>query len=385
MYQNKITKTIFVISLLVHHCPSSVAFDPSQWSWQIGLGAGATVVSVALLSLLSKNYITPPLKYPKQYSIHLMWINRSLNLEQAYVYPATAESSHGKKYADTLVQWVKGNPEGTINLWFDGALVSNEAIKATDEQLRCEITKQGLLASSVKLNNIRDCEQAKKTPEVFSSEIPIYWRADFARAVVMKEQLEQNNDACCVYADFDIEPMAKKELFDGKSLDHLKKRKFVMAHEFNTLQFENGFQMFVHEETLLKAMQDMLIDANLIRARSFLEEMQEKKEPTSIFRHPHVWKRHEVAFQENVFYTYPLMYAYLGQLRGLCTLTFSGKLEHYDPKDKNEVLDLDAQLLMGRSSAIDYISRFPMPTKKVSFPVSTSKQQELTKQSEFTQ
>lgn len=380
MYQRKFI-TIILSVLLTARTPVVYATpEPSKWSWQATLAA-ATAVGAGVSCLLLRNpaiyrYLMPPLECPKQYSIHLMWINRKPSLDQAYVYPSNAENDHGKKYVDTIIKWAKGNQESSVNLWYDGALISQKAVFSTRKHIDDELKKHNLLALSIHLKDIRTTDLVQKKPEFFSPDMPIYWRADFARAIVMKEELERNKESCCIYADFDVEPMAKNKLFDRATLCLLKHHHFVMAHIPNRLQFENGFQMFVHNEDLLKAMQDTIIDANIARAHSFLKEMEEKNQPTYILSHPKIWKIHEASFQENVFYTYPLMHTYLGQLRGLSTLTLPGKSESYDPRNK-DIFDVDASILFTKSSALAHIDRFPIPTKKVSVPPSTSKQREL--------
>lgn len=384
---NLINKLLLLIGLLIipdiHALP-----EPSKWPWYVQLGAAITVGTVAatgtkacrpLLKNLINHYKTPTLEYPKQYSINLMWINRDSCPDQPHIYPSNSKNNYGKQYVDTIIQWAKGNPESTINFWFDSSLVSEKTITATREQLEREATKHALSPSSINLKDVRSLQQATKTPEVFTPEIPVYWRTDFFRCVIIKEELEKKPNTCCIYTDFDMTPMAKRALFDKKSLKHLQEHKFVMAHEHNLLQFENSFQMSEYDEQLLKAMQDILIDGNVIRAHSFLQDRQERQQATSILNHPRVWKQHESHFQENVFYTYPLMYTYLAQLRGQSKLTFPGRVESYDPAKDKDIFDAESRILMTMSSALAYITHCPLPTKKISTPPSTSKQRELSR------
>jgi len=363
-------KLIFSAFLLIHS--SSTALY-----WQNKVTAALPTVVRRFAELLPGmgTYLKPPLDCPKKYSINLMWINRSALLDQPYIYPIDHENNTFD-YLDTLVQWALYNPEGSINLWYDGLLTSEKAVKATQKQINALREKKELTRCDIALKDIRDCEFIQKMPDLFSADMPVYWRADFARAIVVMEEVKNNQDACCIYTDFDIKPLKKEQLFDQDSLHLLKKFGFVMAYEQNLVGFENSFQMFMYDEKLLKAIQDIIITANIIRGRSFQKEIEEKEQPTGFFCNPVVWKRHEVSFQENVFYSYPLMHTYLGQLHGTTKLTLLDKGHEYDLKDSSS-FEIDTSLLMVKSSAYEYVSQCPIPTKKVSAPPSTSKERSL--------
>jgi hypothetical protein len=313
----------------------------------------------------------PALNYPKHYSINLMWINKKYSQDDSYIYPISQGKDLANQFLSATFEWASLNPEATVNVWLDSLLTPQEAIKNTQAYIDAESKR---VAIRIELKDIRDLKRVKNNTEIFSSNLPVYFRADLLRAIVAEEMIKQNKDSCFVYADYDVKPLSKPQLFDQKTLAHLRKYNFVMAHEANKLGFENSFQIVTFNEQLLKALKLMVIKANIMRAHSFLEDIKEQADPISPLHIPKVWKTHEVGFQENIFYSYPLMYSYLCQLRAIGSpLLLSGSTKPYDKTvDGIQVLNGNAKIIMSKSTAITHLSNFPMPTKQISIPESTS-------------
>lgn len=345
--------------------PSVYAGDTSLVPWWLGGGRWYQAYEKIkmYMGLLNTSLATD---YP-QYSINLIWINRKLQTSQTYIYPSEVEND--KKYFNTIITWAKKNPDSTIHLWFDSRTTQPEAVKNTQAAFNEEVAKFGKNIAKIELNNIRDLSIVKKNPDIFSENMPVYFRADLLRAVLAEEILRQNKTGCFVYTDFDVKPLTKAELFDKKTLENLKKYHFVMAKETNRLGFENSFQIFTYDETLLKAASTMLIEANLMRARSFLEEL---RHGNFFAKDSMALKIYRAGHQENIFYSYPLMYAYWAQLQNKEPLFLPCADKPFDEKRDASKLDEITQVIMLRSSAKDYIARFPIPTKQISIPPTTS-------------
>lgn len=379
---HKLTKLFLAYLTLATANQSYAMFDVSKWSFETKLGLGLTGLGISCLCINSarKWFLTPPLNYPKNYSINLMWINREVDVNQAHIYPSNNKNGYGKQFLTTILAWMKKNPENTVSVWFDSQLITKHAVENTQRCINQEVAKYKEKIAKIELKDIRNLTKVKKNPEVFSPEIPVYFRTDLLRAIIMDESIRQNKDSYFVYSDFDVKPLTKTQLFDKKTLENLNKYNFVMAHESNALKFENSFQIFTYNEKLLKAVKLMVINANISRAQSFIEDIKEKSEPGSIFSGPKAWRVHEIGFQENVFYSYPLMYTYFCQLQDSAMLTFRGSDKTYDKKrDGKELLNTNAKVLMAKSSALRHLANFPMPSKKVSLPASTSAFSELLK------
>lgn len=345
-----------------------------------GMGIAHTVFNF----LTANRYITTPapLNYPKHYSINVMWINKA-HADTNYIYPSRAENNFGKTYFDTIFSWAIKNPDASINIWFDSALTSESAIKTTQEY----ITQNAPVPdpSQIVLKDIRSFKKVKQNQAIFSSDIPVYFRADLLRAIAAEEVLSHNQETCFVYCDFDVQPLSKDQLFDRTTLARLNKHHYVMAKENNKLGFENSLQIFTHDQSLLKALKHMVIDANIIRAYSFIDDMNEKNDSTSPLSDPHVWKVHEIGFQENVFYSYPFMHAHFNQMHNIgFPLLLPGQAEPYSEENQGKkTLNENAKFLMTHSTILQHLTNSPIPTKHVSIPESTSAYKELTEKREL--
>ncbi len=349
--------------------PSMPSDDTSSVPWWLGAGWWHRTYENTKVYMGWDNKQSK-IDYPQQYSINLMWINRQLQKDQRYVYPSGGDD--GKKFLNTIVAWAQKNPTSIIHIWFDSSTTTQEAVKNTQEAFNREAAKFGKDVAKLELRDIRDLTVVRNNQDVFSSDIPVYLRADLLRAVLAEEILQQDKHFYFVYADFDVKPLSKTELFDTKTLENLKKYHFVMAHENNTLGFENSFQIFTYDENLLKAANIMLIEANLMRARSFLKQLKGGEGSHSVFSNPKTLKLYAAGHQENIFYSYPLMYAYWAQLQNIESLFLPHSDRPFDPKCDANKLDEIARVIMVRSSARDYVSRFPLPTKRVSIPPTIS-------------
>ena len=146
-----------------------------------------------------------------------MWIHRKVALDQTYIYQSDRKND-GKQSLDTILAWAQKNPECTINLWFDSLLATNESVENTRACISQEIVKYKGEIAVIELQDTRQLDRVKKHPEIFSPEIPVYFRADLLRAIVAEELTKKNRDSYCVYVDFDLPTMNKIQLFDKKTL-----------------------------------------------------------------------------------------------------------------------------------------------------------------------
>ncbi len=300
---------------------------------------------------------------PINYSIHLMWINKDNNQKQPYIYPSDKEYK-------ALKQWSLANPEASLCLWYDSVMNHQPAIDNTRILINHEMEKNKNKIARIELRDIRELAYVKKYADVFSSQMPIYFRVDLLRAIIAYETIKQYPNIYFVYADLDVKPLNKTHIFDQETLKTLAKYKYVMAHENNRLGFENSFQIFTYEPALIKSMKEMLIKANILRAQNFLLDVQDKQKNRTPFNHDAVWQMHEKGFAQNVFYSYPMMHIYLCQLHKKdVALYLRDSNKPYDKKQRNK-LDENAQIIMAKSSTLSSLDKFPIPIKKVSMPES---------------
>jgi hypothetical protein len=310
-------------------------------------------------SHLEKKYQTK--LQDQKYNINLMWINANQQEEQEYIYPSCQDNAFGKEYLNKILSWARKNPAVILYIWFDSYVIkdTDKVISQTQHIIAQESQSISHNMAKIELRDIRDLPIVRNNPEIFSEKIPIYFRVDLLRNIITKELLEHEPTTRCVYADFDVQPMNETTLFDQNTVSILEKKHFVMAYEHNKFKFENTFQVFAYNETVIEALQSRIIQDNLERAQRYLEDLEDP-----FFHTQSIKNLHAHGFQENVFYSYPIMNAYLHHNQ--CDIQFSS--ESIDGIDLLE----NAKIVGTRKPIIDFLSRYPIPTKKVSVPESKS-------------
>lgn len=295
------------------------------------------------------------------YSINLMWINRNLQTDQLYIHPSPDKASFKENFLDNALKWGAVNNTAKVNLWYDGALISPEAVQNTKKMIALQSLKHWRMAS-IELKNVRELPDVQRHPEVFSAKTPVYFRVDLLRACAAIHTVSIPQPTYFVYADIDMQPLSRKELFDKATLDKLKQYGIVMAHG-GSHGFENGFQIISNQNPrLIKAMRTAIIQVNIKRAYNALcgnfytAEYRDTNNPMR-------------ELQQIVYDSYPKMFGYFWQLEGLGELRLHGK--KYDPFfDGLEAFNLNcrAQRMAYFSYETQTLKKPPAPTKKVPLP-----------------
>jgi hypothetical protein len=198
------------------------------------------------------------------YSINLMWINRSLNLNERYIYPSSSDLELNEKFLTPLYEWAKLNPGATVNIWYDSAL-SSEAAAVTTAFLINSHNQDNPLSAKVVLKDIRSLPQVRDNPEAFSPELPVFFQVDLLRMIagIYEVTHEKKN---YVYADFDIQAGDKSAIFSAAVNKQLHQYGFHMARKEDTA--ENSFQILsCANPHMLAAIQGVLIDLSIERAK----------------------------------------------------------------------------------------------------------------------
>lgn len=242
---------------------------------------------------------------PSEYSINLMWINRDFDKEQRFIHPSKDEASLNKKFLDPIFEWAFLHKDAVVNIWFDSAFISPQAIKNTQLALtnRLMRLKEKPIATIV-LRDIRTLHKVDAHPNIFNNKIPVYFRVDLARLIIALELLSRSKKpAYFVYADLDMKPLTPEELFDPKTMQKLKEYGFIMAKSNYEVyaNFENGFQIISNiNPNLLEAISFVIVDLNIQRALNALSGQ--------FFDH----QRHDPMknLQEAIFASYGIMFKY---------------------------------------------------------------------------
>lgn len=126
---------------------------------------------------------------------------------------------------------------------------------------------------NIRLRDIRELSLVAENPRVFSSEIPVYFRVDLARAILLHDLVKNGESTYAVYGDLDMLPMSEAELFDEETVDNLKSFGLVMAKGGTGCGFENGFQITSHHNiNMLNAINFAIIKQNIERGKIALEQ-----------------------------------------------------------------------------------------------------------------
>ncbi len=228
-----------------------------------------------------------------------MWINQHLDSSQKYIFPEKDICPISKN----ITNWAKKNPNCQINLWFDSKFTTKDAVSQTSKLLTEKI-KRYKKHLPIKFLDLRDLKLVQANWAVFESEIPIYFRIDLARVIMIENALENDHNNYLVYSDLDIKPKNKKLLFNKDTLQKIDQFGFVLAKSNNKAGFENGFQIFKYQPNLVLALNKVLIEESVAIAKNFLKNMKKGQELLL----------QKARLQETVFELYPKMFDYFYEL-----------------------------------------------------------------------
>lgn len=252
-----------------------------------------------------------------KYNLNLMWINKELKEEQEGIHP------ENDTFVETILNWAQCNKRSVVNVWFDSALTSEKAVQTTQDMLDKRRFRQDM--AKIVLKDIRTLPEVKDNSDVFSDpRMPVYFRADLARAIVLHNMVNDNSNEYSIYSDLDIKALPKYRLFDAETLKNLKKYGVVMAADDWHI-FENGFQMMSnHQPNLIKAHKKAVIDVNIARACNAINGKADYKDD----RESGITPFHVIAQQ--VYGSYRPMFKYFYTLEGQGRLIMNADNTDYD-------------------------------------------------------
>lgn len=259
------------------------------------------------------------------YSINLMWIAKQLDSTKNDIFNSPDEVTLKSKFLDPIFLWAEKNPKIHIRVWYDSHFVSEKSIKNTQMKIDEMISKNNDTQGLIQLTDLREIPLLSQEAEIFSEKTPLYFRADLLRIIATLYSLSTSkSDSYFVYADFDVSPMSKSELFDQETLDNLKKFGIVLTYTDDG--YENSFHIVKGDNlNVLEAFDFLGVQFNLKRAKNVLNGKFETKEiPKS------------TALQQIVFNSYEYLLEYLFHLEGFGTLFVVNKSKDEEVAYKKE-------------------------------------------------
>ncbi|MBF0207457.1 MAG: hypothetical protein HQK53_11265 [Oligoflexia bacterium] len=209
---------------------------------------------------------------PINYSINLMWVGKNLNRKQMYIYPARNGSKKdlNVKFLKHIFEWAKvTRRDGIVYLWYDSEMTTAKAVENTQSLINKIKSKHPDWADIV-FKDVRSLPEVVKNIDVFSENVPVFFRIDLLRAIAAYRVLTSGESQYFVHADLDVRPLSKRELFDQETREELINFGIVMA-DGKPLEFENSFQIIGNgKPNLLLAMKKGIIDINIGRAQHIL-------------------------------------------------------------------------------------------------------------------
>jgi hypothetical protein len=218
-----------------------------------------------------------------QYSINLMWINKKLIAERIYINDAKTESELSEQLLVPALKWAKANPSATVNLWYDSVHTSQESLKRTQEVLASLMAKE-YKDSIVHLRDVREIPIVKDNPDAFSDYLPVYFRVDLLKAIIVVDAIERLGDDSAIFSDLEVgdwrtnkDRMSKEELFSPLNEDSSRFAKAGLILNKEISRNENQFIQLYNNPAMIFAIQHAVINVNLTRAISALSLKHKKR------------------------------------------------------------------------------------------------------------
>jgi hypothetical protein len=155
--------------------------------------------------------------------------------------------------------WQEKHKGSSFNIYYDGNAATNAQVESTQEVL-----------PGVTFKNIHDIPLVKENPDLFAEDIPIYWRIDILKLIIVLHEIEHEKRSATLFIDM---PMAYKveegdfikhqedltllkglietgELFAQKHVEKLQKRAMLGSN-----RGENQIHQLVQNNVMQKAIQ----------------------------------------------------------------------------------------------------------------------------------
>lgn len=218
------------------------------------------------------------LEMPESYSINLLWVNKTLKINQRFLSSSENEEGLKKGLLIPAIKWAMANPTATINLWYDGEFVTKDALQNTQIVLNKLMQEQNV--ENIEIKNVRGIPVVRNNPDIFSDQIPIYFRVDLLKPIIIVYSIENENKDSAIYTDLQVgdlrancDRMTKEELFKPSVMKKLNSHALIFATTGKKSKFqENQFLQLIKNENMIEAIKVAIINANILRAVSALND-----------------------------------------------------------------------------------------------------------------
>jgi hypothetical protein len=327
----KIVTHIFVYIIVTYLLGGNIALANNQQEQASTNIQFKTYTENKQKEILSKNRIAPieasknqkihyeplPPYEIKKYSINLMWLNSTLEPKYKYINNSRNEEDLREKLLRPLVEWKKANPDtddigkiAEVNFWYDSKYTTETAINNTKKELSKYISSNPNISEyqkkyiNINFQDIRKIPIVKNNPDVFSNQVPLYFRIDILKAIIVVYEIEIEKKDAAIFSDLevgDLRPnknrMNKEELFGSEEvltkyisagltlgagkpgIDLYLNGIAISLNSLNIVGYpENQFFQLMANPKMIEAIKHTIINANLMRAAAALNYKKEKKD-----------------------------------------------------------------------------------------------------------
>ena len=210
---------------------------------------------------------------PDSYSIHLMWINKTKNEAQPYICAEQSEADVTQRLLRPAIEWARANPDANVFIWYDSEHTTSAAVENTHTLLTQLM--QGNQISNLKLRDVRDIPIVQNNPDAFSDLIPVYFRVDLLKCMILVDAIEREHQDSAIFSDLEIgdgrpakDRMTKQELFAPEIMKLLNEAGLILG--LNGPREENQFIQLINKKNMIEALKIVVINAGLMRLMHML-------------------------------------------------------------------------------------------------------------------
>lgn len=231
------------------------------------------------------------------YSLNFLWINDK-KLENEKHLLGQNEILLKQHVLDPIMDWRYKQPNAYINFWYDGNMVSEEALENTKQILNTKVSLE-----RIKFRNIRDIPLVQQNSRLYGENNPVYFRVDLSKAIIADYLMNTENITYSVNIDADIVAITKEHLFDKKTIDELEDLGYAFGSAGTRGIFtsqENSFIMLYNDKNLetSKSHTNLVVSLSIEKAHQYLDQNVGEKLPSEL-----VYYKYE-SFRDEMRYKY---------------------------------------------------------------------------------
>lgn len=180
----------------------------------------------------------------KDYSINLFWIHKD-KLPSASGHLFGTDDNKLREYVlKPLCDWRQKQPNATINFWYDSATQGGpQQMKETQRILNDD------LHLNVNLRDVRTIPFVRDHPEMMAVSLPVYYRVDLAKALILDNVIVHDKKLYAVVSDADVVAYVKDQLFDKYTVDYLDEFGYMFGSclQHGGAEQENSFMIMKND------------------------------------------------------------------------------------------------------------------------------------------